>query len=104
MSHGSGAYTRAMRLWASGMPVRDIADQCGVPYHTVMRWAENDRDAFPARRRSARLTDDQKTRIRDLRNLGMSYRAVAREVGVSPATVVKVVRDDGGADVVRGRT
>ena len=93
MSHGSAIYAKAKCLWASGIPVKDIAEQCGIPYHAVMHWAENDRDAFPARRRSARLTDDQRRRIRELRVLGMSYRGIAREVGVSPATVVKVVCD-----------
>lgn len=93
MSHGSGSYTRAMRLWASGMLVKDIASEVGVPYGTVMSWAYRNRDNFPARHSATRLTKRQREMIRLMRSNGMTYAAIAKAMGVCTNTVSRVVHN-----------
>ena len=77
---------KAEKMWAEGVPVKRIADECNEKYDTLMHYVCNHRDRFPARRKSARLTDEQKERISQLNSLGVGPTAIAREAGCSKTT------------------
>jgi DNA-binding NarL/FixJ family response regulator len=96
-------------------PDADPADQ-PVPAATVAQPAEaaarataNVREAIPPRRRprrDTRLGTQDAERMLDLRTEGRTYREIAKEVGVSPSTVSKRMREfteTGSIPIVKAR-
>ena len=73
-------------LWAQGLSVREIADHVGYAEQTVRIFAHRHRELCPYRRPPKR-TDEGVARMWALRSKGMSWSAIARELGISPATV-----------------
>lgn len=60
---------------------RELAARLGVSERTIRRYVAEPREDFDAR------TATRHARIRELREEGKSYRAIAAEVGVSVGTV-----------------
>lgn len=60
---------------------RELATRLGVSERTIRRYVAEPREDFDAR------TAIRHARIRELREEGKSYRAIAAEVGVSVGTV-----------------
>lgn len=94
MKYGAHMYAKAKRLWQLGIPVKDISNQCGVPYCTIMRWAEHHREDFPARRKSARITRRQRQKVIKLRAKGLTYKRIAEAVGIHENSVLKIVKEE----------
>lgn len=74
--------TRARR----GQTARELADRFGVSTRTIRRTVAEERSEFLSRAQQRRM------RIRELRETGMSYRAIAAEVGCSVGTVHNALR------------
>ena len=73
-------------LWARGLSAREIAARVGYAERTICTFAYKHRDLCP-RRREPKRTPEMVARMWELHAQGMSWEAVARELGVSPATV-----------------
>ena len=93
----SGVIFKAEKLWAKGVLIREIAEECGVNISTLTNYAAAHRDRFPARRKSPRLTDQQKDDILRLhKEFGMGPYAVARRVGCSENSARRYIRMEVG--------
>lgn len=84
------AAKEAEKLWADGVPIKRIAKQCGVTENMIIGFAGNNRDRFPARRKSPRLTEEQKARIKELHAKGFGTSDIARQVGCSSTSVYRL--------------
>lgn len=60
---------------------REVAEQLGVSPRTVRRFVAEPRDAYLSR------AEQRRQQIRELREQGLSMRAIATEVGCSVGTV-----------------
>ena len=74
--------TRARR----GQTARELADRFGVSPRTIRRTVAEERSEFLNR------AQQRRERIRELRATGLSYRAIAAEVGCSVGTVHNALR------------
>lgn len=70
---------RRARMWAQGMSIREMADECFVTYKTMQCYVCRYRKFFP--RRHTPSTTDERKRARAMRAEGMTYRAIANELG-----------------------
>ena len=84
---------KAEALWADGTSTKRIAAKCGVSVRCLMYYVSTNRDRFPARRKSARLTDQQKAEILRLKSQGVGTLATARQVGCCANTVRSIVKE-----------
>lgn len=81
-------YVTAARMWSEGETGRDIAQALGLRPSEVYTAIKNNRELFPTRhRRFHHVTDAEKWRMVEMRVGGMSYRAIARELGREAQTV-----------------
>lgn len=75
------------RIPRNGRTARELAERLGVTPQTIRYWTAQPREDY--------LTGTQKRRerIRELRETGLSYRAIAAEVGCSIGTVHNALKD-----------
>lgn len=66
---------------------REIAEQLGVSPRTVRRFVAEPRDDYLSR------AEQRRQQIRDLREQGLSIRAIANKVGCSVGTVHNALKD-----------
>lgn len=64
-----------------GRTARELAELAGKSVRTAQRWTSEPREQYEAR------VAERHERIRELRADGLSYRAIAAELGVSVSTV-----------------
>lgn len=69
------------RLPRRGQTARDIAERAGLSIRQVQNWTSEPREIYLSR------AQQRRERIRELRGQGMTYRAIAAEVGCSLSTV-----------------
>jgi DNA invertase Pin-like site-specific DNA recombinase len=83
---------QALALLATDQSLRQIADQLGVSYWVVLRLAQRFADSGTERPRHQRpkLTDSQQQEALDLLAQGLSLRAVAKQFGVSYASIDRI--------------
>ncbi len=86
---------KAKKLWSEGIPTARIAEACGVKMDTLMNYARNNRETFPARRKSTHLTDEQKELILKMHGEGFGPTAIARQAGCCVTTVHRIVETEG---------
>lgn len=72
--------TRA-RIPRSGKTAREIAEKTGLSIRTIMEWTAEPRETYLSR------AEQRRQKIRELRETGLSMRAIAAEVGCSVGTV-----------------
>lgn len=86
----SSQYAKAMELWGKGVSIKRIAYEIGMSKEAVAFCVHYHREDFPARLK--RLTQEQRERIIALRNRGVTYKDVAKQVGCCRNTAMEVVR------------
>lgn len=74
----SSVYARYPR---NGRSARELAERTQMSIRTAQRWTSEPREAFLSR------AQQRHERIRELRETGMTMRAIAAEVGCSLGTV-----------------
>lgn len=67
---------------------REVADQLGVSPRTVRRFVAEPRKAYLGR------AEERRQKIRDLRETGMSMRAIANEIGCAVGTVHGALKEE----------
>jgi len=72
--------------------IRELADRTGLSPRTVARWTSEPREEYLSR------AADRHRRIRQLRDQGMTMRAIAAELGVSVRTVHYAIHDAKNVD------
>jgi IS30 family transposase len=89
---------RIGQLWATGLPVRLIGREAGVPYSTVRGYIKRlARPAAPTRTRSPlRLSLAEREDISRGLAAGESLRAIAARLGRAPSTIAREVQVNGG--------
>jgi len=65
----------------NGLSVRELAARTGVSTASIIRWTSEPREVYLAR------VHERAERIRQMRESGMTMRAIAAEVGCSVGTV-----------------
>lgn len=83
--------TARERLPRNGYSIAGAAKKLGVSESTVKRWTSAPREEYDARAAA------RHERIRGLREEGLSYRAIAAELGVSVGTVHYALNKDRAA-------
>lgn len=73
--------TTRERIPRNGKTAREVAEKTGLSLRTIMEWTAEPREAYLSRAEERRL------QIRELRETGLSMRAIAAEVGCSVGTV-----------------
>lgn len=71
----------------NGMSVRELAAKVGVSEKSIVRWTSEPREVYLSRAQQRRV------RIRELRETGLSMRAIAAEVECSVGTVHNALKD-----------
>ena len=80
-------YGRAKRLWAEGVPLREIAERTGIKYSTLLTYTSRRREDFP--RRYGEVSEGTLESAFSMRCDGrMTFREIAEELGVPCHTVV----------------
>lgn len=74
------------RIPRNGLTIRELAARAGVDPRTIKRWTSDPRDVYLSR------AEQRRKRIRELRETGLSMRAIAAEVGCSVGTVHNALR------------
>lgn len=69
------------RLPRNGRTARELAEKAGMSVRTAQRWTAEPRDTYLSR------AEQRRQQIRELRDQGLSMRAIADEVGCSVGTV-----------------
>lgn len=77
---------RRAKLWAQGLSTKQIAHECGTSVRTMQRYISDHRWAFPYRDPSNSTIEDR-DRARAMRADGMTYLAIANELGRPVSTV-----------------
>jgi len=83
----SRQYAEAMRLWAEGAKMKEIAAEVGCTMRALAHYTYRNREDFPRRRKYKTLTDDEVRIASDMVARGMSAAKVARLVGVNQCTL-----------------
>lgn len=65
----------------NGWSVRELAEKAGVSPRSIINWTSEPRDAYLSR------ADERRQQIRELRQKGLSMRAIAAEIECSVGTV-----------------
>lgn len=69
------------RIPRNGMSVRSLAKKTGYSTNTIIRWTSEPREVYLSR------AADRHQKIHELRNEGLSMRAIAAELGISVRAV-----------------
>ena len=85
--------TRRARMWASGISIREIANECCVTEHTIECYVRKHSDLFPYRH--ATSTPEERESARMMRSSGMTYMAIAEALGRDISTVVRWCGEEG---------
>lgn len=81
-------FTAASRLWQQGMVGSRIAKTLGIDERKLYEMTHNHRDLFPRRRAEfEHVSDAEKWLMVEMRANGMTYRAIAEELGREHSTV-----------------
>lgn len=83
----SRQYAEAMRLWAEGAKMKEIAAEVGCTISSLAHYTYRNREDFPRRRSYKTLTDDEVRIAAGMVARGMSAAKVARLVGVDKCTL-----------------
>lgn len=76
------------RLPRNGRTARELAEKTGLSIRTAQRWTAEPRETYLSR------AEQRRQKIRQLRETGMSMRAIAAEVGCSVGTVHNALAND----------
>lgn len=77
-------------MWAEGKSAKAIAYAIGLDVYSVYYYALRNRDVCPYRR--VAISEDDKAKMRLLRDQGMSYADIAKAVGCGISTVRRHTR------------
>lgn len=69
------------RLPRNGMSVRELAKRTGVSTASIIRWTSEPRDSYLGR------AHERHEKIRELRDQGLSMRAIGDHLGISARAV-----------------
>lgn len=72
---------------APGLTAREAAERVPRSMRTIQRWTSEPRADYLAR------ADEKRARVRELRDKGLSVRAIAAETGYSVGTVHRYVKE-----------
>jgi len=75
-----------------GMSIRELADKTGLSPRTIERWTSRPRDEYLSE------AAERHRKIRELRDQGMTMRAIAAELGVGVRTVHYAIHDAKNVD------
>lgn len=73
--------TTRERIPRNGKTAREVAEKTGLSVRTIMEWTAEPREAYLTR------AEERRQKIRQLRNEGLSMRAIAQELNISVGTV-----------------
>lgn len=73
--------TAKPRLPRNGISVRELSERTGVSTASIIRWTSEPREVYLGR------AADRHQKIHELRNEGLSMRAIAVELGISARAV-----------------
>ena len=73
--------TTRERIPRNGKTAREVAEKTGLSIRTIMEWTAEPRDAYLSR------AEQRRQKIRELRETGLSMRAIAKELNISVGTV-----------------
>lgn len=79
--------TTRERIPRNGKTAREVAEKTGLSLRTIMEWTAEPREAYLSR------AEERRQEIRELRETGLSMRAIAAEVGCSVGTVHNALKD-----------
>lgn len=80
--------TTRERIPRNGKTAREVAEKTGLSLRTIMEWTAEPREAYLSR------AEERRQQIRELRETGLSMRAIAAEVGCSVGTVHNALKND----------
>jgi DNA-binding transcriptional MerR regulator len=75
------------RIPRRGRTAKELAERVGCTPQTIRYWTSEPREAYLSR------AEQRREQIRELRQTGMSMRAIAAEVGCSVGTVHGALKD-----------
>jgi len=91
-----GREEHILRAYREGLSRTEIAKQVGVTGATVLNvLRRNDEPRRDDRHRGRTFTDEQRSRMADLRREGWNYAQIAQEIGTSQAKAREVLREIG---------
>ena len=76
------------RIPRNGKTAREVAEKTGLSIRTIMEWTAESRETYLSR------AEQRRQKIRELRETGLSMRAIATEVGCSVGTVHNALAKD----------
>lgn len=79
--------TERTRIPRNGKTIREIAEKTGFSTNTIVRWTSAPREDYLER------ANEKRRKVRELYPSGISMRAIAKEIGCSPALVHKYVHE-----------
>lgn len=79
------------RLPRNGLSVRQLAEKTGLSTNTIIRWTSEPREDYLSR------AEQRRQQIQELRNQGLSMRAIAQELDISVGTVHYALNKDEAA-------
>ena len=71
----------------NGKTARELAERTGMSVRTAQRWTSEPREVFINR------ANDKRERVHELRDKGLSMRAIAAEIGCSVGLVHRYVKE-----------
>ena len=71
----------------NGKTARELAERTGMSVRTAQRWTSEPREVFINR------ANDKRERVQELRDKGLSMRAIAAEIGCSVGLVHRYVKE-----------
>lgn len=80
--------TTRERIPRNGKTAREVAEKTGLSIRTIMEWTAESRETYLSR------AEQRRQKIRELRETGLSMRAIAAEVGCSLGTVHNALAKD----------
>ena len=76
------------RIPRNGMSVSSLAKKTGYSTNTIIRWTSEPREVYLGR------AADRRQKIHELREQGLSMRAIAEEIGISARAVHYALHKD----------
>lgn len=80
--------TAKNRLPRNGLSVRELAEKTGVSTASIIRWTSEPREVYLGR------AADRREKIHELREKGLSMRAIGAELGISARAVHYALHKD----------